>query len=37
MFKDAERTEHKGILPAFQRIKQYRIKTIKRNMPSASS
>lgn len=35
MFEEEERTEHKGILPANQRIKQYKIKTIKRNLPSA--
>ena len=32
---DEQRTEHKGILPAQQRIKQYKVRTIKRNIPSA--
>ena len=30
-----ERTEHKGIIPARERIKQYKTKTIRRNLPSA--
>ena len=30
-----ERTEHKGIIPARERIKQYKTKNIRRNLPSA--
>ena len=30
-----ERTEHKGIIPARERIKQYKTKSIRRFMPSA--
>lgn len=30
-----ERTEHKGIIPARERIKQYKCKNIRRNLPSA--
>ena len=30
-----ERTEHLGIPPANIRIKQYKVRTIKRNIPSA--
>ena len=35
MFLDYERTEHKGIIPARERIKQYKTKNIRRNLPSA--
>lgn len=35
MFEYDERTEHKGIIPARERIKQYKTKTIRRNLPSA--
>ena len=35
MFEYYERTEHKGIIPARDRIKQYKTKTIRRNLPSA--
>lgn len=35
LFEDGERTEHKGILPARDRIKQYKTKNIRRNIISA--
>ena len=35
IFEEQERTDHKGILPAKDRIKQYKTKTIRRNIPSA--
>lgn len=35
MFAWEERTEHKGIIPARERIKQYKTKNIRRNLPSA--
>ena len=35
MFEYEERTEHKGIVPARERIKQYKTRTIRRNLPSA--
>ena len=35
MYTYEERTEHKGILPAAQRLKQYKIKTIRRPPQSA--
>ena len=35
MFYYEERTEHKGIIPARERIKQYKTKNIRRNLPSA--
>jgi hypothetical protein len=35
MFEYDERTEHKGIIPARERIKQYKTKNIRRNLPSA--
>jgi hypothetical protein len=35
MFLYEERTEHKGIIPARERIKQYKTKNIRRNLPSA--
>ena len=34
-FRDGQRTEHKGIKPARERIKDYRVKTIKRSLISA--
>ena len=39
MFREEERTEHKHIMPARDRIKQFRVKKpgFKRNMPSAVS
>lgn len=36
IFEFDERTEHKGVLPAKDRIKQYRTKNIKRSIPSAA-
>lgn len=35
MFYNEERTEHKGILPARDRIKQYKTKNIRRNITTA--
>ena len=35
MFYYDERTEHKGIIPARERIKQYKTKNIRRNLPTA--
>ena len=35
MFYNEERTEHKGILPARDRIRQYKTKNIRRNIISA--
>lgn len=35
IFEAEERTDHKGILPAKDRIKQYKTKAIRRNIPSA--
>lgn len=35
MFYNEERTEHKGVLPARDRIKQYKTKNIRRNIISA--
>jgi hypothetical protein len=35
IFEAEERTDHKGILPAKDRIKQYKTKNIRRNIPSA--
>jgi hypothetical protein len=35
MFEEGERTEHKGILPARDRIKQYKTKNIRRNITTA--
>jgi hypothetical protein len=36
MFEDGERTEHKGIAPARERIKNFKVRSImKRNLPSA--
>lgn len=38
MFAEEERTDHRGVLPAKDRIKQYKVKQIKpqrRNLPSA--
>lgn len=37
MFYNEERTEHKGILPARDRIKQYKTKTLRRNINTAHS
>ena len=40
MFREEERTEHKHIAPARDRIKQFRVnkpRPMKRNMPSAVS
>ena len=36
MFYHEERTEHKGILPARDRIKQYKTKNIRRNITTAN-
>lgn len=36
MFYNEERTEHKGILPARDRIKQYKTKNIRRNITTAN-
>lgn len=36
MFEHEERTEHKGIMPARDRIRQYKTKHIRRNLPSAA-
>jgi hypothetical protein len=35
MFYNEERTEHKGVLPARERIKQYKTKSIRRNITTA--
>lgn len=35
IFEAEERTDHKGILPAKDRIRQYKTKNIRRNIPSA--
>lgn len=35
IFEDSKRTEHKGVPPARDRIKSYKVKGIKRNVPSA--
>jgi len=35
IFKFEQRTEHKGVLPAKDRLKSYKTKNIKRHIPSA--
>ena len=37
MFRYDERTEHKGIIPARERIKQYKTKNIRRQLPTSMS
>ena len=37
MFREGQRTEHKGIKPARDRIKDYKVKTIKRSLMAMPS
>ena len=37
LFYNLERTEHKGILPARDRIKQYKVKNIRRQINTATA